>query len=369
VEIFHNRGDLFRTRKAIKRGKLTLGFLGGSITDGRTNWNWPDPVCAWFNEAFPGMPVFVENAAIGGTGSDLAVLRVEREILRRECDLVFVEYAVNDKDFLSEYRMRSREGLLRKLLKEERDVVVVYTYAQDMYPFMIKNELPPSIAEFEQLTRHYNINSVWMALHAFRQVKQGKLRFEEWLPDNVHPQYRGSLVYAESVITFLKKALSGRASKKKTLSGRRMPKPLNANHWQGLRLKPFSEVRRTGPWLVKRWNKLAFIEQALWTTAPDARLFFDFEGRGLILGFDFGYASSEFRYRIDAGEWKESNRERPDWCGQEGWYAPCCVADDLLPGRHHFELEVIHGNEAGKTERNPQYSGTRFCLGSIGVIS
>jgi len=369
MNIIHNRGSLIRTKKALKNKNLTVGFIGGSITDGRTNWNWPDPVCSWLNETFPAVQLTVENAGIGGTGSDLATMRVDREIINRNCDLVFVEYAVNDWWFDTERRMRTREGLIRKLLQdEERDVVFVYTYGHYMFPFMIKNQVPPSIAEFETLADHYNISSVWMALNAFNQVKQGKLQYDEWLPDHLHPQYRGSLAYGESVVSFLKSALTGTASKKVIPHGKKLPKPINKNNWQGLHLKPFSEVKRTGPWIVKRWNKLAFIDQTLWTTAIGAKLSFDFNGRGLILGFDFGRASSEFRYRIDNGEWKESKRMRPEWCGQEGWYTPYHIADDLPIGKHKFELEVIHGNYEGKAELNPQFSSTRFCLGSIGVI-
>ncbi len=369
MKVIQRRGDLICTQKAIKNGKLTIGFIGGSITDGRTNWNWPDPVCSWFYETFPNTKFFIENAAIGGTGSDLATMRVEKEIINRECDLVFVEYAVNDWGFETEYRMKTREGLLRKLLqKEQRDIVLVYTYGQYMYPFMIKNQMPPSISEFEEIACHYNLSSVWMSLHALNQVKQGKLKFEEWLPDNLHPQYRGSLVYAESVITFLKKALIGKPTNNKTPFGKKLPKSLNENNWQGLYLKPFSEIKRTGYWLVKRWNKLAFIDQTLWTTAIGAKLSFGFEGRGLILGFDFGKASSEFVYRIDKGEWRESKRERYDWCDQDGWYTPYFIADDLPKGKHFFELEVIHGNHEGKMELNTKYSGTNFCLGSIGII-
>ena len=52
------------------------------------------------------------------------------------------------------------------------------------------------------------IGSVWMGLHALREVRRGLLTWEEWLPDGLHPENRGSLVYAHSVTAFLAEALA-----------------------------------------------------------------------------------------------------------------------------------------------------------------
>ncbi len=368
LKVIQNRSELTNTKNALKKNKITIGFIGGSITDGRTNWNWPDPFCSWLVNT-TGVRLTVENAAIGGTGSDLATMRVDREIINRNCDLVFVEYAVNDWWFSPDYREKTREGLIRKLLAYGKcDIVLVYTYGQYMYPFMIAGQIPPSIAEFEKIADYYKLNSVWMALNSFEQIKSGIMQFDEWLPDNLHPQYRGSLSYAEAVIAFFKANLYSKKVSGKSLSGKKMPEPINKFNWENLQILPFSKVVLSGNWIIKRWNKLAFIEQALWTTSIGAKLSFKFVGRGLILGFDHGSASSEFCYRIDNGEWKTSKRDRPDWCGAEGWYTPYFITDELTPESHKFELKVIHGNSVGDTSMNQKYISTRFVLGSIGVI-
>ncbi len=74
LEVFKYRGALNRTLAAIKSGSLTIGFIGGSITDSRGRNRWPEPVTAWFVDKFLNVKIIVENAAIGATGSDLAVL-------------------------------------------------------------------------------------------------------------------------------------------------------------------------------------------------------------------------------------------------------------------------------------------------------
>lgn len=161
-----------RALESIKNGRFTLGFIGGSITDSRGGKRWPEHVTNWFVEKFPEVGIYIENAAIGATGSNLAVFRAERDIINRNCDLIFIEYAVNDMSELVEQRNRSREGLIRKLLKNSNsNLLLVYTYSQQMYTDMMNGVIPPTILEFEELGAHYSIGSVWMGLYALEEVK------------------------------------------------------------------------------------------------------------------------------------------------------------------------------------------------------
>lgn len=359
MPVLMHRRPLRRTWQALHNGSITLGFIGGSITDPRPGHNWPEPVIAWFVETFPRVRVSVENAAIGATGSDLAVFRAKRDLIDRGCDLVFVDYAVNDGGEPQEKRMRTREGLLRKLLAGgRRDVVLAYTFSQDHYAAILRGTAPATIAEFETLADHYGVGSVWMGLHAIQEVRKGRMRWEEWLPDGLHPQSRGSLSYAQSIIAFLEKERT--RARVRTVPGP-LPPPLNPLNWEHASLLPLSQVTLHGPWTLRRWTKLAWIDQVLATAAPGARLAFDFQGRSLSLAFDFGKRSAEFRYRLDRSAWQDSKRDRPAWCGDEGWFRLTQIADDLPAGHHTFELEVVHGDEAN-------CGGTNFNLALIGVV-
>lgn len=360
--IWNHRKPLRNLPKALASGTLRVGFIGGSITDARPRNNWPEPVAAWIKENYPQVRVYVENAAIGATGSELAVFRAERDLIERECDLVFIDYSVNDSDDPAEKRMRTREGLLRKLLRDgRRDVVIVHTFRQEFYRDLIDGGAPASIADFEKLAEHYGIGSVNMGLHALEEVKRGRLRWEEWLPDGLHPTERGSLSYAQSVIAFLQSELSEERKATDPVVDSPLSEPLNAMHWGDARRLDLSSIETEGPWLIRRWPHLEWMDQVLETAAVGARLSFTFEGRGLSLGFDFGRSASEFRYRLDGGEWQVSKRERPDWCGNDGWYRMFPVADDLSNGPHRFEMEVIHGD-------GPNCTGTNCRLALVGVV-
>ncbi|MBU3112148.1 SGNH/GDSL hydrolase family protein [Clostridium lacusfryxellense] len=359
LEVFKYRGELTRTLAAIKRGSLTIGFIGGSITDSRGRNRWPEPVTAWFVDKFPNVKIIVENAAIGATGSDLAVFRAKRDIITRNCDIIFVEFAVNDNEQVTEKRMRTRKGLLRKLLSSGKsDLVLTYTYSNDMYDEMINSQVPSSINEFEILANHYDISSVWMGLYALDEVMRGLLRMEEWVPDGLHPDLRGSYTYGQSVIKFLEKEIVTKSAANTSDLKYIIPEPYNKNNWEKAYILPLSKVELKGPWTMRRCTTIQWMDQALETTVIGAELSFLFTGRGLILGFDFGKTSTDFTYRIDYGEWYEMKWDCPDWCGNDGWYRVSYIGDDFGDLEHKFELKVIYSSR-----------GTNFRLAMVGIVS
>jgi len=362
MEIHQHRGGLSRTHRKLEQRTLVVGFAGGSITDSRSGCNWPEPVIAWLVETFPAARIHEENMAIGATGSESAVFRAQRDLIDRDCDLVFIEYAVNDQGLPPQKRRRTREGLLRKLLAGEgRDVVLVHTYSQAMYQDIVAGREGASIAEFEQLAEHYAIGSVWAGLHAFRELQAGRMRWEQWLPDGVHPSARGSLSYAQSVTAFLQRELIDAPHPRAIPAGGDLPAPLDPLNWETAARVPFDRVKLTGPWAVRRWAMNEWIDQVLDTAAVGATMSFTFEGRVLSLGLDFGKDSADFRWRLDGGDWQTVALDRPPWCGGSGWFRFVTLRDDLPPHRHDAEIEVIHGDR-------PECSGTNFRVAYIGVV-
>lgn len=357
--VVQRRTPLRRTHQALGRGGLTVGFLGGSITEDNTG-NWPDPAMAWLYEKFPSTCLVVENAGIGATGSDSACLRVDREILGRGCDLCFVEYAVNDQEVCTERRMRTREGLIRKLRTAGLDVVIVYTYSQAMYADMSNGRVPPGIAEFEKLAHHYALSSVWAGLHAIREVASGNMKWHQWLPDALHPSPRGSWSYAQAIRMLWETELCSPLPR--PVENRiEMPPPMDPMNWENIAFVPLSSVTLEGPWLLKRLHSTKHVDQALETHAPGSKLGFSFAGRGLALVFEYGRLSSDLRYRVDGGEWTTVEWARPDWAGDRGRVDPLVISDELPMGTHQFEMEVVNGNR-------PDCLGTECRLCLIGAI-
>jgi hypothetical protein len=208
------------------------------------------------------------------------------------------------------------------------------------------------------LAEHYQLGSVWMGLHAFEEVRRGLIRWEDWLPDGLHPEVRGSACYADSVIAYLERELADRSAEPPAPAGPSLPQPLDGKCWERVAILPFEQLQWEGPWSIRRWGNSGWIDRALVCHAPGARLSGRFQGRGLVLAADFGKASGELRWRIDGGDWRETQRVRAAWVGDSGWFHFTLLADDLDEGPHTFEIETTR----------PTVDGCRGATAAIALI-
>jgi hypothetical protein len=80
----------------------------------------------WLNEQYPEATVNCVNAGLSGTPSVLGNMRLERDVLACDPDIVFVEFAVNDGG--ETIYKNAYESLVRTLLADERDIAVVLLF-------------------------------------------------------------------------------------------------------------------------------------------------------------------------------------------------------------------------------------------------
>lgn len=107
-------------------GRVTVAYFGGSITAAN---GWRPQTTAWLRQHYPKADFTEVNAAIGGTGSDLGVFRLEHDVLAHRPDLVFIEFAVNDGGAPPEQIYRCMEGIVRQVRCADpaTDICFVYT--------------------------------------------------------------------------------------------------------------------------------------------------------------------------------------------------------------------------------------------------
>ena len=352
MEMIQRRGGLPRFMRALDAGKVTIGFIGGSITEAANESNWPEFIRSWFVQRFPDKRLWLENAAIGGTSSFSGLMRADRDLVERGCDLVFVEYAVNDSTEPVELCRRPREGLLRKLLKNGIDTVIVYTFNQPMYKDMAAGKVPWLIAEFEQLAERYGIPSVWMGLNAYNAVRSGRISWDMWLPvagGSIHPDYAGSMLYAEPVIEFLESELADPSAPPK--KGGDIAAPLYPDNYESMRRIGWDSVGLSGPWVFMREVFSPWFDHVLYSAADGASLTVRFTGRIFGAMMNFGKCSAVLDVRVDGGAPTEFAGVREYWVPDRNWTAPALLAEGLAPGEHTAEIRIKHGDrgECGGT--------------------
>ncbi|HEX4141148.1 MAG TPA: SGNH/GDSL hydrolase family protein [Candidatus Methylacidiphilales bacterium] len=125
-------GDFARfDRLAHEGATLNVVFLGGSLTWGARATDpqitsYRAQVGTKLRKFYPKAQFWFWDAAIGGTGSQLAVFRLERDVLARKPDLVFLDFTVNDGPFdpVTDNKLASYESLLRRILLESGAPVI-----------------------------------------------------------------------------------------------------------------------------------------------------------------------------------------------------------------------------------------------------
>jgi lysophospholipase L1-like esterase len=146
-----------------RRGKagepLTVVFFGASLTWGanatdQAHTSYRAIIADLLAKHYPKAPIRCHDAAIGGTGSQLGVFRVERDVLSRKPDLVFLDFSAND-DINSDdpETLSSYKAIVRRLVTEAKVPVVqvafpfLWNIGRDLLPKMKRRLAHQAIAE------------------------------------------------------------------------------------------------------------------------------------------------------------------------------------------------------------------------------
>lgn len=322
-----HRSGLSHVKKAMDRKELRIGFLGGSITEQSSKHNYSDEFVAMIKDYYKDVELYVQNLGIGATCSTLGCL-LAKEQLNKDLDLLIVEYAVNDYTMDSSVRFQAREAILRIARNEiQCDVIIVYTYKEEMFEYYERGELPPSIVDFEILANHYHINSSNMGKAAFDQLQRGLLRYEEWLPDGLHPEYRGSHVYASQLYEDFQSSLL-------LHENNNVIKAYQEN-FEYLERIAFADIKKEGPWITKTtFDK--WIGDFLYTTSTTASLSFQTKARMVMMGTLFGTTMSDLEVSINGADFQPIMRNQEAWAGEDGWYR-----EDVLYMGEEIDLSII----------------------------
>lgn len=257
----HPRTGLPNVLTKLKAGdEVRIGYLGGSIT---AQPGWRPKTLAWFREQFPEAKVSEINAAIGGTGSELGVFRLQHDVLIHQPDLLFVEFAVNDGGAPPERIYRSMEGIVRQTWRHnpETDICFVYTLTGNMLGTLQEGSFPRAASAMERIADHYGIPSIHMGLEVARLEEQGRLIFkgskpktdEErtaigdkilFSPDAVHPYPdSGHQLYLEAIVRSLARIWS-----RGKPGPHELGTPFVTDNWEAAKMIPLSRARLSAGW-------------------------------------------------------------------------------------------------------------------------
>lgn len=199
-----SKGDTTRIINAINKAKkgedITVAFLGGSITQGCNATSFENCYATrtyeWFKNKFSNVNVKYVNAGVGATGSVIGVHRVERQIISEKPDIVFIDFAVNDKDSI--YDKIGYESLIRKLLRCENPPAIIEVF---MSNFDGSNVQQQQI----EIGKKYNLPMISFRDTIYAEMTEERLKWEDVASDEVHPNDYGHFIISELLTDFIEK--------------------------------------------------------------------------------------------------------------------------------------------------------------------
>lgn len=190
--------------QAAREGKeLTIGFFGGSITQGSLATDdtrtYAYRVFQWWEKTYPQAVFHYVNGGIGGTSSHFGTARVVKNLLMYQPDFVVVDFSVNDDEKNGVFFQETYEGLIRQILSWPSKPAVLILNNVYYDTGTNAQEYHNAVADY------YGIPHVSIRDTIYQQILKGDYTRQELTPDNLHPNDKGHALVAEEICRFLEK--------------------------------------------------------------------------------------------------------------------------------------------------------------------
>ncbi len=180
--------------KALQGENITVAYLGGSITEGVGGT--PDTCYAKLSFDYiagnygKGDNVEYVNAGVSGTPSILGNLRVQKDVLDKNADIVFIEFAVNDG--MDQLHKDSYESLVRTVLKQgnEPAVILLFTVTETGHTCQ------PHMSEIGE---YYGLPMISVPDAIQPEIEAGRMTWADYAGDGAHPNAKGHKLVAEFI--------------------------------------------------------------------------------------------------------------------------------------------------------------------------
>ena len=337
---------------------FNVAFFGGSITEGAGascyEKSWAGRFTAWLDEKFPNCRINGIQASIGGTSSSLGVFRCDKDVLSKDPDLVFIEFAVNDHGTDNDIVINNNESILRKIHAHNpnADVIFVYTTTQG-----IADDIKEGVA-FESknstitVAKHYSVMDIDIGQALIDEVAANCGAWKDYLGDSVHPTDKGHELYFEAVRKHVEQAFE--SCNTPDLRKKCLPDPIITNgSFENARLVAATEATYDSRWHIqnidpknKAANDYTKQEKYLKSDTPGAELAFEFVGTRIGIFWAMDNYSGKLDYSVDGGEIGTASA----W----DFYCPkfsrenfIILADNLEKGPHKLNIKISGDKKEG----------------------
>lgn len=330
---------------------INIVYLGGSITAGAGadgGANWVTLTGKYFSETFGEKNVHNYNMGIGGTGSEYGLLRLKRDVIDRNPDMVFIEFAVNDG---GRDTTRYLESMVLSLQKLEKVPYICFVYTTNR-SLSIVQTYQRAVADY------YGLAQIDFQARMTQELKDNpSSTMETYLGDSVHPNATGYAVYGDEVVKCLK--TGNYYTKPQERDEKYNPKSLFVD----TTFTPAADYVTT-----KGWTEMgSYVTTFEDVGAAGQKIHFEFTGNVLAIEHRLHKNGGKYTVTID-GKQKETVSDF--YTNNNGQLVLGYSNFDLGQGNHTLDIEVTDQKDTASggymvgiyniiTNENPDYDSTR----------
>ncbi|MBN1601210.1 MAG: SGNH/GDSL hydrolase family protein [Chitinispirillaceae bacterium] len=342
-----NAFDNLRYRLS-KDKKVTIAYLGGSITQGqgasnRAVTSWRPLTTTWFKQNYPQATVTEIDASWGATGSDLGAFRCTRDVCSKRPDLVFVEFAVNDWQKTSANVQPYMDGIVRNIWRTLPNCVIVFVYTvhNNTISHYDKGTAPPAVLAQQAVADHYKVCTINIGKALWLAIKNGKGTLSSYTADGTHPTDAGYKVYADEIAGVLKRHLFTPDLPDGYIPVQ-LPDPLVENTVDNGVIHMADKLSFTG-WTNKASGEVRFPNQIV-CNKPGTKLVYTFKGTALGMYWVPNTDGGQMRWSID-----NSNPVKMSAYAATSRGIFPVLTNKLKAGTHTLTMEVLSTKDGGSS--------------------
>ena len=197
----------------------TIAYIGGSITVGekataldskKHQKGYAYYSYRWMKEHYDKNQnsKFI-NASISGTDTSIATVRLEKDVLQYNPDLVFVEFAANNGTSI--YDQKTYESLVRRILMQPNKPAVVLLFSATSYSKNHQDSYMMPIGKHYGLPMFSFVNALGQVCGNMKTDLSDPI-FKFFTTDGVHPNDQGHQLYAKTLVHTLRNLINAESS-------------------------------------------------------------------------------------------------------------------------------------------------------------
>jgi len=190
---------------------INLVFHGHSVPAGyfktpivNTLESYPYQLLKELKALYPYAVINIINTSIGGENSIRGEQRYESEVLTYKPDVLFIDYALNDRRVGLEKSKEAWSSMISKALEEDIKIILLSPSPDQRVQILEpQNELELHTKQIEELAKTFNIGYVDSYTQFKRKVLAGD-SISSYMSQVNHPNAKGHELISKSILEYFK---------------------------------------------------------------------------------------------------------------------------------------------------------------------